>query len=71
MDASSKIGAGLAPFLVDFLGLVDYRMPNVVIGVLTILAALPYIFLPETLGTDVPRNVEDMIDMQNIIVKKF
>ena len=65
LDASSKMGAALAPFLVDMLSL-----PNVVIGILTVLAALPYIFLPETLTADVPRNVEDMAGMKNIIAKK-
>ena len=70
LDASSKMGAALAPFLVDMLSLINNRLPNVVIGILTVLAALPYIFLPETLTADVPRNVEDMAGMKNIIAKK-
>ena len=70
LDASSKIGAALAPFLVDLLSLVNSRLPNVIIGILTVLAAIPYLFLPETLTSEVPRNVEDMAQMTNVLIKK-
>ena len=60
LDACSKIGAAIAPFLVDLLSLVDHGLPNLVIGVLTISAAIPFFFLPETSGQDIPESVECM-----------
>ena len=71
LDASSKIGAALAPFIVDLFGLIDKTLPNVAIGIFTVLAVFPYIFLPETMDTGIPETVEDMEKMDNTIAAKL
>ena len=71
LDASSKIGAALAPFIVDLFGLIDKTLPNVAIGIFTVLAVFPYIFLPETMDTCIPETVEDMEKMDNTIASKL
>ena len=67
LDASSKIGAAFAPFIVDLLGLIDRVLPNVAIGLFTVLAAIPYFFLPETMNADVPETIDDMENMNDVI----
>lgn len=71
LDASSKFGAAISPFLVDLLAMWYEVLPNVVIGLLTILAAIPFLFLPETQGEDVPHNLEDMSKMDKTMIKRL
>ena len=65
LDACSKIGAAIAPFLVDLLSLIDAGLPNLVIGALTISAVIPFFFLPETAGKEIPESIEDMKRLTN------
>lgn len=60
LDACSKVGAAIAPFIVDLLSLVDRGLPNLVIGALTISAVIPFLFLPETVNREIPESIEDM-----------
>ena len=51
---------------------VQYKtLPNVAIGIFTVLAVFPYIFLPETMDTGIPETVEDMEKMDNTIAAKL
>jgi OCT family organic cation transporter-like MFS transporter 4/5 len=60
LDACSKLGAAIAPFLVELLSLIDAGLPNLVIGALTISAVIPFFFLPETSGQSIPESIPDM-----------
>jgi hypothetical protein len=70
LDATSKIGAAVAPFIVDLLAIVDKTLPNIAIGFITLTAAIPFFFLPETRDTDIPETIEDMAQMNDIIANK-
>ena len=70
LDASSKIGASAAPFIVDLLYTASVTLPNVIIGILTLFAAIPFFFLPESINTDVPQTIEDMEKMDKTLFRR-
>ena len=71
LDCCSKVGATLAPFLVDLLSTIDDTLPNTVIGIMTLIASFTFFFLPETMDEDIPETVEDMAKMKDILAKKM
>ena len=46
-------------------------MPNVIIRILTLVAVLPFFFLPETLKRDVPQTIEEMKKMDKTFIKSL
>ncbi len=69
LDVTSKFGATLAPFLVDLLANIDNKLPNIIIGALSLVTALVFLFMPETKDEDIPETVHDMAEMKKVIVK--
>ena len=71
LDASSKSGAALAPFIVDILAGFNPVFPNAMMGTLTLLAFVPYLFLPETFNADIPNNIQGMKKMDDILALRL
>ncbi|KAG0720831.1 Organic cation transporter protein [Chionoecetes opilio] len=56
----ARIGSGLAPFIVDLLGDLHYAVPSTVFGLLSVVAGLLALLLPETGNTHLPETVADV-----------
>ncbi|KAB7493646.1 Solute carrier family 22 member 3 [Armadillidium nasatum] len=56
----ARVGSILAPFIVDLLGQIHYTIPSTIFGILSILAGILDLFLPETSNHPLPETIEEV-----------